>query len=61
MLGHSQYKLYYLTGSSSFNYFSKANKHTNPVAFQIYEEYYNKGMYQFFIEIDFLFYQIDAL
>ena len=58
MLGHSQYKLYYLTRSPAFNYFSKANKQTNPVASQIYEEFYKKGMYQFLIEICLLFYHL---
>ena len=56
MLGHSQYKLYYMTGSAAVNYFSKANQFTDPVASQIYEEYYNKGMYKFFIDIEFLLY-----
>ena len=55
MLGYSQFKLYYHNGTSAFNYFSKANKFTNPIASQIYEEYYNTGMYQFFIVINFLF------
>ena len=45
ILRHSQYKLYYQTGTSAFNYFSKANELSNPVASQIYSEYYNEGKY----------------
>ena len=55
MLGHSQYKLYYLTGTSEINYFSEATKVTNPVAAQIYEEYYNRGMYEIVMEINVVF------
>ena len=45
ILGHGQYKLYYQTGTAAFNYFSKANNLSNPTAFQVYNEYYNTGMY----------------
>ena len=45
ILGHGQYKLYYQTGTAAFNYFSKANELTNPVASQIYDEYYDRGIY----------------
>ena len=45
ILSHNQYKLYYQTGTSAFNYFSKANELSNPVASQIYSEYYNEGIY----------------
>ena len=43
IVGHNQYKLYYQRGTISLNYFSEANELTNPVAYQIYKEYYNEG------------------
>ena len=39
MVGHSQFKLYYQTGTASYNYFSKAHDDTNRVAAQIFKEY----------------------
>ena len=42
--GHRQYKLYYQTGTAAFNYFSNAKHSSNPVAFDIYKEYYDNGM-----------------
>ena len=42
--GHKRYKLYYQTGTAAFNYFSQANELTNPVAYQIYKEYYSEGI-----------------
>ena len=43
ILGHSRYELYYMTGTAAYNYFSKANKTTNPVAYDVYKEYASEG------------------
>ena len=43
--GHGEFKLYYRSGSALFNYFSEANNLTNAVQFEVYNEYFNNGMY----------------
>ena len=46
MLGTKDYTLYYLTGTAAYNYFSKATYETNPVAYDIFKEYFNEeGIY----------------
>ena len=39
MLDRSQFKLYYIEGTASYNYFSKATSETNEVAKKIFEQY----------------------
>ena len=39
MLDRSQFKLYYIEGTASYNYFSKATSETNEVANKIFKQY----------------------
>ena len=48
MQGHSKtHSLYYLKGTAAYNYFSQATPDTNPVAYDIFLEYFNNTGTQF--------------